>query len=291
MLNLFALLALALPLQAQDAKPVDPARKQTAVTELTRAFGKDGGPEARAAAIGRCHDVLDPEVIALVRKGLEDKDERVVEAAVTALGRLAHKDSLDALHAFLKRDKKKLAENEKLYPLLIKEIGRHGSESSVALLADDPFDQRQFAASQARIMSLGNIRSVKSIEALIELSKKVGVHRMDGLRNDTRLALAKLTGRDLGPNSTQWLAWWQDNKKGFEVAKEAPKLEAPMERQWARYWGLETEAKEAGEGDGAGKRGRGRGGKEGGGTGGGGAGGGTSGGGAGGTTGGGTSGG
>lgn len=268
MLKLVAALFLALPVLAQDEqpKPVDPAKKQTALAELTRAFDKDGGPEARAAAIGRCHDVVDAEVIALVRKGLDDKDARVVEAAVTALGHMKHKNSLDALHAYLKRERKKLEENDQLYPLVLKEIGRHGDESSLPLLADDGFDQRAYTTAQARIMALGNIRSAKSIDALIDMSKKVGVHRMDGLRQDMRLALARLTGRDLGVVSTQWLAWWQDNKKGFEIAKAPPKLEPALERQWARYWGDQA-AGEA-EGEGGGRRRR-QGGGEGGGSGGG----------------------
>lgn len=268
MLHLVAALLLALPLQSDEPKPVDPAKKATAVAELTRAFEKDGSPEARAAAIGRCHDVVDAEVIALVRKGIDDKDPRVVEAAVGALGRMKHKHSLDALHAFLKRDRKKLAESETLYPLLLKEVGRHGEESSIELLAADGFDQNAFAATQARIMALGNIRSAKSIEALIDMSKKVGVHRMEGLRQDMRLSLARLTGRDLGPVSTQWLAWWQDNKKGFEIAKTPPKLDAALERQWARYWGVEGEGEEGAGGQG-GRRGRRQGEGEGGGEGGG----------------------
>ncbi len=268
MLKLIAVLFLALPVLAQEEgpKPVDPAKKQTAVSELTRAFDKDGGPEARAAAIGRAQEVVDPEVIALVRKGLDDKDARVLEAAVTALGRMKHKHALEALHAFLKRERKKLEENDLLYPLVLKEIGRHGDESSLPLLADAAFDQRAYATAQARIMALGNIRSTKSIDALIDMSKKVGVHRMDGLRQDMRLALARLTGRDLGAVSTQWLAWWQDNKKGFEVPVAPQKLDPVMERQWARYWGDEAAAGEGeGGGQGGNRRGRRQGGGEGGG--------------------------
>lgn len=263
MLHLALVLLFVAPFQGKDPAPVDPAKKQTAIAELTRAFDKDGGPEARVGAIERCHEVVDAEVIALVKKGLEDKDERVVEAAVTALGRMDHKHSLDALHVYLRKEKKKLAENDKLYPIVIKEIGRHGSESSLPLIADDAFDQRLYATAQARIMAIGNIRSVKSIEALIDMSKKVGVHRMDGLRQDMRLALARLTGRDLGANSVQWSAWWQDNKKSFEMSETAPKLEPVMERQWNRYWSLgdETEGEGGGDGsNGGGRRRRGEGG-------------------------------
>jgi hypothetical protein len=255
MLLALATLLLALPFQVDEPKPVDPAKKQTAISELTRAFDKEGSPEARAAAIARCHELPDPEVIGWVRKGLDDKDERVIEASIAALGRLPHKSSLEALHAYFRRDKKKLEANSRLYPLLIKEIGRHGDETSIALLTDDAFDQRAYATGQARIMALGNIRSAKSVEALIDLSKKVGVHRMDGLRQDMRLALARLTGSDLGAVSTQWVAWWQDHKKGFEMAKTPPKLEPAMERQWARYWGGAAAGEDGDDTGGARRRG------------------------------------
>lgn len=270
-------LALVLALQGPGGTPpadapLDPKKIESAVTELTTAFSKDGTPAKRIEAIGKSVEVVDARVIELVAKGLGDKDQGVNVAALDALGRMRHPNSLDALHAYYKREHKKLSDDMTVLPALIKAIGRHGSPSSIALLKEDAFEQRSYLAGQARILALGNIRTNEALEALIDRSKAVGPHRMDGLRNDMRVAIAQLTGLDLGPDSTAWLRWWQDNKKSFEVAKEPPKLEAGMARQWQRYWGVPGKDGEGEEGPARrrgsrGGEGGGKGGDEGGGSG------------------------
>ncbi|MCC7010988.1 MAG: HEAT repeat domain-containing protein [Planctomycetes bacterium] len=241
-------LSLALAVQSPTPAPADPKAIETAVAELSAAFGKDGTPAARAEAIQKHVGAVDGRVIELVAKGLADKEATVVTAAVDALGHMRHPSALDALQGYLRREKKKLADDTALLPQVFKAIGRHGSASSIDLLKDDPFDQRAYAAAQARIMSLGNIRATAAVEALVDLSKLVGPNRMDGLRNDFRVALAQLTGQDLGPESSAWQKWWQDNKKTFQVQKEAPKLDGILQRQWQRYWGLGEKPEGAGEG-------------------------------------------
>ena len=61
-------------------------------------------------------------------------------------------------------------------------------------------------------------------------------------------------GRDLGPVPEPWFAWWRDNKKGLEIAKEAPTLEPALQKQWERYWGLGDKAKEGEGGEGRGRK-------------------------------------
>lgn len=255
---MIAALCLSLILSAQNPAPTpsDPKLIETAVAELTVAFGKDGTPAARAETITKHVTIVDARVIEWVAKGLADKDATVVNSAVEALGQMRHPNALDALQSFVKRERKRLTEDAALYPQVLKAIGRHGNPSSIALLKDNPFDQQSYLAAQARVMSLGNIRTNAAVEALIDMSKLVGPHRMDGLRNDFRVALAQLTGSDLGPESTAWQKWWQDNKRTFETKKEAPKLDSVLQRQWERYWGLNDKAKERGE-QGGGRRRRG----------------------------------
>lgn len=254
-----------LVLAAQNPAPADPGKIDRAVAELTAAFAKEGTPQKRVEAIQHGAAVVDARVIECVQKGLGDKDASVVTAAVEALGTMAHPNALDALHAYAKREKKRLAEDEVLFPQVLRAIGRHGSPSSIELLKDDPLSQHAFKTGQARVMSLGNIRTKEAVEALIGMSKLVGPHRMDGLRNDMRVALARLTGRDLGPDSIAWQAWWQDNKNSFELAKEPPKLEPLLQRQWDRYWGLDKkrEGEEGGEERGGGRERRRGGGQQG----------------------------
>jgi hypothetical protein len=248
--------ALQTPAPAPAQSPTDPKQVETAVAELTAAFGKDGTPQKRVEAIQKHVGVVDARVIEWVAKGLVDSEGTVVTASVDALGHMKHPNALESLSSWFKREKKKLADDETLLPQVFKAIGRHGSPSSVELLSKDPFDQRTYLAAQARVMSLGNIRAKEAVEALIDMSKLVGPHRMDGVRNDFRVALAQLTGLDLGPESTAWQKWWQDNKKTFEVAKEPAKLEGILQRQWQRYWGLGEKGEKAKEGEGGGEGGR-----------------------------------
>jgi hypothetical protein len=254
---MIAALCLCLSLTVQDpaARPVDAKAIDAAVAELTTAFGKDGTPTKRIEAIGKSVPIVDGRVIDWVAKGLVDKDAAVVSAAVDALGHMKHPSSLDALTGFRKREKKRLDDDETLLPQLFKAIGRHGSPSTIEIFQDGPFDQRTYAAAQARIMALGNIRTREALEALIDMSKLIGVRRADGMRNDFRVALAQLAGKDLGPDSTEWQRWWQEHKKSFEVAKQAPKLDGLLQLQWQRYWGL-GEKGEGGE-ESRGRRGRG----------------------------------
>lgn len=237
--------------------PVDPKAIDECVANLQAAFGKDGSTAKKLDALGKASAVVDARVVAAAKEGLSDKEASVVAATVETLGQLRHPSALEALQGFYKKERKKLADDLTLMPALVKAIGRHGSPSSIALLKDDAFDQKTYLTAQARILSLGNVRTIESLEALIDLSKMVGPNRMDGLRNDMRLSIAQLTGVDLGPESTAWTRWWNDNKKGFEVAKEPPKLDAGLQRQWESYWGVprEGEGRARRRGDGKGRGG------------------------------------
>jgi hypothetical protein len=233
-------LGLASTPATQDELPKpDPKKVEVVVQDLEAAF-KDGKPADRVAAIRKGHEVTDARVVAAIEKGLKDKDAEVQAAAVEALGRMQHPDALEALHKFLKADKLRLKEDQKLLPLVFKSIGRHGNEKSVELLADDPFLQRTFPAIQSRVLSLGNIRSKKSVEALIEMMTKAGPRQVNDYMMLFRQSLVRLTGTDQGPDSTMWTKWWQDNKAKFEVPKEVPKVPEVADKAWNEYWGIES---------------------------------------------------
>ena len=244
------------PQQPPAGAPADPKAIEECVASLQAAFGKDGSTAKKLDALGKASAVVDARVVAAAKEGLGDKEASVVAATVEALGQLRHPNALDALQSYYKKEHKKLADDLTLMPALVKAIGRHASPSSIALLKEGAFDQKTYLTAQARILSLGNIRTVESLEALIDLSKMVGPNRMDGLRSDMRLSIAQLTGVDLGPESTAWTRWWNDNRKGFEVAKQAPKLDAGLQRQWETYWGVprdgEGRARRRGDGKGRG---------------------------------------
>jgi hypothetical protein len=58
-----------------------------------------------------------------------------------------------------------------------------------------------------------------------------------GLLTDFLLALLALSGVYKGMSRDAWIAWWNDNKKKFEVPKEMPVLPEKMQRRWDYYWG------------------------------------------------------
>jgi hypothetical protein len=239
---LASLLVCAAPLLANRAEdqatPTDPKRIEAAVAEIEAAFKDGKTADERVAAIKKNQEVVDAKVVAAIEKGLKNKDAAVAEAAIDALGHMAHPDALDALHKFCKSDRQRLKDDEKLLPLLFKSIGRHGNEKSIELLADDPFLQRSFPAIQARVMSLGNIRSTKSVEALNDMMQKAGPNKVNDYMMLFRQALVRLTGTDQGPDSVAWTKWWQDNKTKFEVSKDVPKVPEIAEKAWNEYWGI-----------------------------------------------------
>jgi HEAT repeat protein len=236
----------AAPAQDKKDPPLDPKRIDAAVAELDAAFKEGKSPEERIAAIKKNVEVVDARVVAAIDKGLKDKDAGVQTAAVDALGRMQHPDALEGLHKFLKGEQKRLKDDEKLLPLVLKSIGRHGNEKSVEVLADDPFMQRTFPALQARVMSLGNIRSKKSVEALIEMMNKAGPRQVNDYMMLFRNSLWRLTGADQGPDSAMWAKWWQDNKGKFEMPKEVPKMPQIAEDAWNTFWEITPPKKEEG---------------------------------------------
>ncbi|MFN0008286.1 MAG: HEAT repeat domain-containing protein [Planctomycetota bacterium] len=247
MLHASLVLALAALLggaaQGPDSKVPDPQRVEAAVLELESAFKEGKTAEDRIAAIRKGHEVLDARVVRAIGKGLKVKDAGVQAAALEALGRMDHPEALEALHGLYKSDKQRLKEDEKLLPLLFKSIGRHGSEKSVEILSDDLFLQRSFPAIQARVLSLGNIRSRKSVEALMEIMTKAGRRQVNDYMNLFRQSLVRLTGTDQGPDSAMWTRWWQENKTRFEVQKEIGKVPGFAEETWNEYWGIEAREK------------------------------------------------
>ena len=236
MLIVSLVLTLASSLQVPGTGP-DPKRVEAAVSEIEGAFKEGKTADDKVAAIRKNREVLDARVITAITKGFKDKDQAVQSAAVDALGHMAHPEALEALHRLYKADKQRLKDDEKVLPLLLKSIGRHGSEKSVDLLADDVFLQRTFPAIQARVLSLGNIRSKKSVEALMDIMAKAGTRQINDYMNLFRQSLVRLTGQDQGPDSAMWTKWWQDNKAKFEVSKEVPQLPEIAAKAWSEYWG------------------------------------------------------
>jgi len=224
--------------QAPDAKaPAKPSAERVieCVKQIESAMRSKEASE-RAAPLAGAAAVADPKVAAAVAKALADKEIPVRIAAIDALGRMEHRSALEELHKYYQSNKHALHEEEKLFPELLRAIGRHGHESSVTILSDDPFGQKYHKAIEARIYALGNIRSVKAVEALLDLMKIAGNGKTQPYMAELRLSLEHLTGEDRGPTRAEWLRWWNDHKSGYALPKSAPELKGASAKKWQRFW-------------------------------------------------------
>lgn len=227
--------------QAQAEKPAPPAAEEVArVRGALDAALRSREQKALETALVAAQEVPHAEVVKLVLRALEDERPPVRLAAVQALRWIHVPESLAALHK-LARDKKRMKEPE-LGAAILRAIGQHADPSSVAVLAREPFEPQRGDCINARIYSLGRIRTRESLETLFAMvsttlqgnyPRPIVAHM-----KEARLALVLLTGVDQGEAPEPWEAWWREHKKGFEVAAEPPELPRELEELWAGYWGL-----------------------------------------------------
>ena len=203
---------------------------------------KSTDEEVRAAAIETFGYVQSGDVVREVAKALRDSNDRVRLEAIEALGWSKEKDALHQLHRLYQRDKK-LRKDEALFTELLKAIGRHGDESSIEVLLDNPFSGLTIATGQARIYGLGNIRTKGSVEELIKAMRLGGGESRGGrsparprFMVDARVALYVLTGVDHGESKEAWQAWWRDNEKSFRVSPERPNVPDDVKASWQLFW-------------------------------------------------------
>jgi HEAT repeat protein len=216
-----------------------------AVDDLDDAF-KDGvDADARVKAIEENADVVHPEVVREIARGLRDADRRVRLTAVRMLGWMKTADGLKQLHRMFRREKD-LSKDEEMQGALLTAIGRHGDPSSVDVLVEDPFKGGlSYASGKARILGLANIRTMKSVEELFDAMKlgggssdrRGGKDAWPRFLDDGRLAVAVLTGVDLGANKDAWLEWWRENKRTFTISPQRPKIAPELEARWEAFWG------------------------------------------------------
>jgi len=236
---LAALLAFA-PQSPDRPAPSDQARVQAAITQLDAAFKGTKATE-RIAAVQGASGLADPRVIALVAKGLKDREAAVELAAIDALGKTQHADALAALTAFYNGEKKNLRKDTEALPRLLIAIARHANAETLPIFLDDVQGQLQSKTVTARILGLANIRSARAIDSLFELMKVMGFIEQHTYAEDLRLALMVLTGEDKGRSIDAWQTWWSEHSKTFKVAAELPKLPKPERSRWCAYWGLPLE--------------------------------------------------
>ena len=242
MLTLFAAIVLTSPADGQRTAPADPQRVKAAVAELQKAY-KDGEAKDRIQAIERASAVVDAQVVEWVARGLRDQVE-VQRSAIEALRWMDHPDALKQLEETARRDKR-LQKEAALYAGLLRAIGQHASASSIEILTEELWEVRDHAVIQARILSLGRIRTPAAVEALIGLMKVAGPMKIQPFMDDFRLSLMVLTGADQDTSQELWLHWWNDNKGKLKVEPTAPPLPRLLQLKWDYYWGKEMRKERA----------------------------------------------
>jgi hypothetical protein len=246
------LLAL-LPLIQDPPKPAppDPARVKTAVAELKEAFAKPE-PGARKRAVDASATLADGEVVALIGKGLGDKDPGVQKAAIEALRFNPHKKALEELHA---RAKVKAAKDDlPTYATLVRAIGQHGSPTSIDILTDNPWSTPDAQVLRAKLLGLSRIRTKEAVKATTDLMEIAGVNKVEPFMKDFRLALWALTGADQGESRDLWLKWYRDNKDKLKVAEAPPAEPKELATQWQAYWARPEEPTEGSKPKGDGEK-------------------------------------
>jgi HEAT repeat protein len=254
MLAILLLSAAPLLGHVQDTKQASREEQvANACALLEEAFAKDASRDDTVRALRVALELPDERVIAVMdAKGLRHEDREVRGAVAEVLGRMDHPAALTALHELVKRDKKELKDAPPRYAALLRAIARHGKESSIPILVEDPFQSPDRGVIQARILGLGHIRSPKSVDELIRLMRSTPRPRVADHMEMFRLALVQLTGVDKGTDQGLWINWYGDQTK-IEIAPEPPELPRELRKRWNMYWGREEGKEEEGTG-GDGKR-------------------------------------
>jgi hypothetical protein len=217
-----------------------PAARVTEVRAALDDAVRSGDAAGIVSALAIAQDVPHRDVVADVLAVLDDEREEVRLAALQSLRWLAHPDALAALERLAKDGKR--MRSPPFAAAVLRGLGQHADPGSVALLARTPFEPPDHACVSARVLALGRIRSLESLEALMGMLGAThgvrGERRLQGHMQDVRTSLLLLTGLDHGSAPEAWERWWRDNRRTFRVPAEPPLLPKELHQRWNAYWGL-----------------------------------------------------
>lgn len=243
------------PPTPEPAERVPPTKAEVQAALAALAAGlAEPAPEDQIAALEAAREVLAPELVAAISKATAHEVPEVALAALDALGRMDFEPALAELLRLQKRAKK-LNDDDRLCAALLRAIARYGREANLPLFSKAAFKTGKPQTTRACILALGRVRSDRALEELLDLVNRApllpGTGKGQGgtpNRAEFRLALAVLTGQDLGLDRRDWQAWWNQNRKQFHVAAEEPELEGQLGNQWRAYWEGREGARGTGDG-------------------------------------------
>lgn len=230
LLCIFLLRAQAVP----KAPPQQPPDAKEVAARLKEAIGGDD-PGAAASALDEVGHTADKAVVQAVAKGLEHKDPVVRAAALQALRFNRHESALDALLR-ARRSKLLLAEPAEAAEYFYA-LGQKADPRILPVLAEGPRGgEKDDPALRARLLAIGRVRTRAAVETLMAIMTATGGRRGHPYMRELRLSLLVLTGVDKGPETLEWIHWWDESRKTLEVSAVVPPLPKDVADEWKRLW-------------------------------------------------------
>ncbi|QDU69259.1 hypothetical protein [Engelhardtia mirabilis] len=241
-----ALLVSLAPAQ-EETPPPTPEQVELAVSAIESGL-EEHDLEATLAAIEAAKTVPHEDVTEALGEAARTPELEIGVAALDALGRIEH-DSAVAELKKVRKKAKKLLDEEAWAIELWRAMGRRGDAELIDELADGSVTAQHFKVDRARILALGKIRSPKSVEALMDLMKRIAIKEVNGFMDPFRASLGALTGQDAGHNRPLWQAWWNDNKRSLALPEEEAVIENKKIRVvWEGFWKDRKQKDDEGDG-------------------------------------------
>lgn len=204
--------------------------------ELLEAAEKSKQFDLILAALEETGRVADKKVVKEISGFLKHKDAEIRYEAIRALRYNQDESAIDALLKVKKT--KEIIEDDRLAEEYYYALGQHGDKKAIKVLADNlNKTNRGDKVTRARILALGRIREVESVEALMDCLVSGAARRRHPQLTEIHTALTVLTGAEVRPNQDAWIAWWNDNKRGLELTKSEQELTTKKARAaWMTLW-------------------------------------------------------
>ena len=196
-------------------------------------------PSERIAALQSAAEVVHADVVKAIAKATADPAVEVRDFALDLLGKIDEPTALESLHTYLNKHRKELVDDPDRYVLVMKSAARHRNPKTIPLLTDKMFDTQHHLVVRARILALANLPDKRAVEAVFDIVTKGDRRKVLPHMDSVQLTLLVLLGVDVGTNLDRCIAWWNENKKTYELAAAFPKLPEARLRDWQTFWGLE----------------------------------------------------
>lgn len=180
--------------------------------------------------------VPDKKVVKELGKLLKHTDGEVRFETLKALRYNAHDEATSVL--LKAKSNKAIIEDERCAEEYYYALGQKGDKKAIKILADNlNKTNRGDKVTRARILSLGRIREVESVEALMGCLVSGAARRRHPQLTEIHTSLTVLTGAQVRMNQDDWIAWWNDNKKGLKLTEQEQELGTKKGRAaWMTLW-------------------------------------------------------